>query len=61
MILSNCKKTLIVTPDAIWYDPPLHSSPYFFLGSFKGNGITLQIKGYFSTLLFSILLCHIGL
>ena len=61
MIRFNCKKTLIVTPDAIWYNPPLHSQPYFYLGSFEGDGITSQMEVYFSILLFSILLCHIGL
>ena len=28
---------------------------------FEGDGITSQMEGYFSVLLFSILLCHIGL
>ena len=51
----------IVTPDAIWYNQPLHSQPYLCLGIFEGDGITSQMEGYFSILLLSILLCHIGL
>ena len=33
----------------------------YYLGSYEGDGTTLQMKRYFSILWFSILLCHIGL
>ena len=59
MILLICKKTLIVIPVPIWYHQPWHS--YHILSwIFEGYGITSQMEGYFSVL-FGILLCHIGL
>ena len=59
MILFNCKKTLIVL---------LLQSGTICLGVvslilswiFEGDGISSQMEDYFSVL-FSILLCHIGL
>ena len=32
IILFNCKEILIVTPDAIWYNPPLQSHPNLCCG-----------------------------
>ena len=56
MILFNCKKTF-VTLVPIWYGIVSRILSWIF----EGDGITSQMEGYFSVLLFSILLCHIGL
>ena len=45
MISFNCKKTLIVTHDVIWYNPPLHSCivcRIFFLGHLRGMVLLCQ-------------------
>ena len=38
IILFNCKKALIVTPDAIMYNPPLQSQPNLCSVSHMGTG-----------------------
>ena len=51
MILFNCKKTF-VTLVPIWYGIVSRILSWIF----EGDGITSQMEGYFSVLLFSILL-----
>ena len=60
MILFNCKKTLILL--LLFRSGTIRLSIVSRILSwiFEGDGITLQMEGYFSVLLFSILLCHIG-
>ena len=60
ILLFNCKKTLIATSVAMWFIR-LGIVRRIFSGIFEGDSITSQIEGYLSVLLFSILLCHIGL
>ena len=47
----------------MWYNPPLHYYLYLFIiwRFLEEDGITSQMECYFSILLVSILLSHIGL
>ena len=60
MILFSCKKALLVIPVGIWFHRLVIVSRILSC-VFEGDGIISQMEGYFSVLLFIILLCHIGL